>query len=171
MKLPLGTFLVADLSAAGELQLKSEYRYELLEQVPGAPDLIGRLSGAIWRSPDEFEEPLGDESKLRLRWRSSSDTAGIATLRYEQDLVSVTLLCSGISDDQDRITLQAFQTHLMRELRDTGFEPAFALMDLSERPLAATINFQTPSEPDEQRVAALADRCFAASYFRRHGLA
>jgi hypothetical protein len=86
-------------------------------------------------------------------------------------LISLTLICSGLSDDQDRITLQAFQTHLLRELHDTGFEPAFALMQLEERPLAATINFQTPIDVADQHLSALADRCFAASYFRRQGLA
>ena len=56
-------------------------------------------------------------------------------------------------------------------MRDTRFEPAFALMDLEERPLVATIDFRPPPEQAEQIVAALADRCFAASYFRYHGLA
>ena len=133
--------------------------------------MIGRFSGAIWRSPDEFEEPLGAGSSLRLRWWSSSDSSGIATLRSNDQLISLTLVCSGISEDQDRITLQAFQMHLLRELHDTGFEPAFALMHLEERPLAATINFQTPADVVDQHRAALADRCFAASYFRKLGLA
>ncbi|HSU67401.1 MAG TPA: hypothetical protein VLJ39_11050 [Tepidisphaeraceae bacterium] len=172
MKLPRGTFLVADLSAGGELRVKSEYRYDLLEQIPGAAELIGRLSGLLWRSPEEFEEPLtGPRSRLQFRWRSSSETSGIATLRCEGELISVTLLCSGLSEDQDRLTLEAFQTHLLRELRDTGFEPAFGLMDLPERPLAATVNFHSPADVVDQHVAALTDRCFAAAYFRYQNLA
>lgn len=172
VKLPAGTFLVADLNASGELQLKSEYRYASLEQVPGAAELIGHFSGALWRAPEEFEERFDAEgSQLRLRWRSLSDSSGIATLRSEGNLVSVSLLCSGISEEADRVTLQALQTHLLRELRDTGFEPAFGLMELSERPLSVTVNFQTPAEPNDRRLAALSDRCFAASYFRFQRLA
>lgn len=172
MKLPRGTFLVADLSASGELQFKNEYQYATLEQVPGAAELIGQLSGALWRMPEEFEEHLDPEHPaLRLRWRSLSASSGIATLRAGEDLISVSLLCSGISEQADQVTLQTLQTHILRELRDTGFEPAFGLMDLRQRPLAATINFQSPSRPSDRHLAALTDRCFAASYFRFLGLA
>lgn len=172
MKLPRGTFLVADLNASAELQFKSEYRYETLEQVPGAAELIGQLAGALWRKPEEFEEPLNsDEPRLGLRWRSLSDSSGIATVRWGDQLISVSLLCSGISDEADRVTLETLQSHILRELRNTGFEPAFGLLELGERPLAATINFQSPTEPSDRRLAALADRCFAASYFRFLGLA
>ena len=65
----------------------------------------------------------------------------------------------------------AFQRHLLLGLHDTGYEPAFALMDLSERPLVATINFAVPHPPADRIVLALADRCFGAAYFRYHGLA
>jgi hypothetical protein len=88
-----------------------------------------------------------------------------------KELISVSVLCSGISEEADRVTLQTLQDHILRELRDTGFEPAFALMELAERPLAATINFQSPPQQADRRLAALADRCFAASYFRFLGLA
>ena len=171
MSLPPGTFMVADLNASGDLQLKGEYQYATLEQVPGAAGLIGQLSGALWARPDEFHEPFDAvDTCLSLRWRSVSSGSGIATVRSGDDLVSVSVLCSGISEDADRVTLQTLQVHLLRELRDTGYEPAFGLMELSERPLAATINFKSPSEPADQRLAALADRCFAASYFRFLGL-
>jgi hypothetical protein len=82
----------------------------------------------------------------------------------------LSLLASGIDPEADRLTLDAFQKHLLRELRDTGFEPAFALMDLKQRPLVATINFKSPTEPADQLLTALADRCFAAAYFRKLGL-
>jgi hypothetical protein len=167
-----GVFVVADLNARGELQSKGEYRYDLLEQIPGAPELIGRLSGLLWQSPEGFEGALTEHgSPLTLRWRASSPSAGIATLRGDGELVSVSLLCSGIELEQDKVTLFALQQHLLRELHDTGYEPAFELMDLHERPLAATINFEIELEPSDQHLAALADRCFAASYFRYHGLA
>jgi hypothetical protein len=167
-----GTFMVADLNASGELQFKNEYRYASLEQVPGAAELIGQISGALWRKPEEFEEQLDPEHPgLRLRWRSLSSSSGIATLRFDDELISVSLLCSGISQEADRVTLETLQSHILRELRDTGFEPAFGLMELRQRPLAATINFQSPSRPSDRRLAALADRCFAASYFRFLGLA
>ena len=44
-------------------------------------------------------------------------------------------------------------------------------MELKERPVVATINFRSPSEQADQLIAALTDRCFAASYFRYQNLA
>jgi hypothetical protein len=171
VQLPHGTFAMADLDVRGDLKLSAEYRYELLLQIPGAAELIGQLSGALWKSPDEFEERLGyDEGNLIFRWRASAMSAGIATLRSTDNLVSISLLVCGRSAEQDHLTLQAFQTHLLRELHDTGVEPSFDLMGLAQRPLAATFNFQQPTHPSAQRVAALADRCFAAAYFRFQGL-
>lgn len=168
-----GTFFVADLDARGDLQLKAEYRYAALEQIPGAAELIGRLAGLVWRSPDAFEEPLlPGESDLTCRWRASSPSAGIATLRSDGRLLSLSLLACGLAAEQDALTLRAFQSHLLRELHDTGVEPSFDLLGLHERPLVATINFEPPAGPAyAQRAAALVDRCFAAAYFRYHGLA
>ena len=167
-----GPFYIADLTARGELQLKAQYRYADLELIPGAADLIGHFSGQIWQSPDSFEGPLPvRDTTLTFRWRSASPTSGIATLRTDGLLASVSLLASGVSEASDSVTLETFQRHLLRELHDTGFEPAFALVELTERPLAATFNFQSPEGPVDRVVAALADRCFAASYFRYNGLA
>ena len=172
MRPPPGPFCVADLSARGELQLKAQYRYADLEQIPGASELIGYFSGQLWRSPAEFEGALPiDDTTLTFRWRSASPTSGIATLRTNGRLAAVSLLASGVSESTDHLTLETFQLHLLRELHDTGFEPAFALVELSERPLSATFNFQSPEGQVDRVVAALADRCFAASYFRYQGLA
>ena len=66
----------------------------------------------------------------------------------------------------DRLTLEAFQLHQLRNLHDSGFEPAFDLVAIPERPTVATINFADPANRADQMTAALADRCFAASYFR-----
>ena len=63
------------------------------------------------------------------------------------------------------------QRHLLAELHDTGLEPAFDLINIPTRPLVATINFRSPPDQRDQVIVALADRCFAASYFRYHGLA
>jgi len=183
----LRQFWVADLNAKGELHAQQSYTYDDLERVPGAADLIAQFSGAVWRNPEEFELQLSwtdpstgsghgpsagsGHSGLKLRWRASAPTAGIATLRSGADLVSLSLLCTGVNAAADQITLQAFQRHLLSELHDTGFEPGFDLMDLAHRPLVATINFRTPPDLREQMVTALADRCFAASYFRYHQLA
>lgn len=174
---------MADLDARGDLRLKAEYQYDVLERVAGAPELIGRLSGLIWRSPDAFNEELPTDADtnvdtvsasepLSVRWRASSPSAGIATLRAgDGRLLSVTILACGLSAEQDAMTLRAFQSRLLHELHDSGFEPSFDLLALAERPLAATINVASPTDPAGQRVAALADRCFAAAYFRYHGLA
>lgn len=176
MRRPPGPFCIADLNARGELQLKAEYRYLDLDQIPGAGELIGHFSGELYRSPDEFEAPLPvPNCSLTFRWRAASPTSGIATLRMVQgekaEVVSVSLLASGVTESTDTVTLATFQRHLLRELRDTGYEPAFALVELTERPLSATFNFLTPQREVDRLVAALADRCFAASYFRFQGLA
>jgi hypothetical protein len=163
---------MADLDARGDLQLRAEYQYDALTQIPGAAELIGELSGLLWRSPDQFEQAnLADIAGLSFRWRSSAASAGIATVRSDGQLVSVSLLVCGQLPEQDVSTLRAFQTHLLRELHDTGIEPSFDLLSLEDRPLAATINFQPPADPIARALAALADRCFAAAYFRYQGLA
>jgi hypothetical protein len=168
---PPGPFFVADLNARGELQLKAEYRYADLEQIPGAAELIGHFSGQLWQNSDEFEGPLPvPSSTMTFRWRSASPSSGIATLRAAGELSSVSLLASGVSQNTDNLTLETFQRHLLRELHDTGFEPAFALIELAERPLSATFNFKSPQAQIDRLVAALADRCFAAAYFRFQGL-
>ena len=87
------------------------------------------------------------------------------------ELAAFSLFVTGKEPEADRITLETFQRHLLRELRDTGFEPAFGLLGLTERPLVATINFAPPVEKADKIHVALADRCFAASYFRCQDLA
>ena len=165
-------FFVADLNAKGDLLTHAEYRYEQLEQIPGAGELIGTLSGAVWRSPQEFEVPLHPERpNLQLRWRATAATAGIATVRVDVALASLSLACSGLDEEADRITRDAYQRHLLHELHDTGFEPAFGLVHLRERPLLATVNFLSPPDPVDRLLVALADRCFAAAFFRHLSLA
>ena len=168
----LRRFYVADLSVGGELKATTEYGYEELEQVPGAADLIVNFATQLYRSPEEFEMSLaGGRSAMRFRWRCSAETAGIATLRSDDELASLALLASGINADADRLTLEAFQTHLLRELHGTQFEPAFALLEIPQRPLVAVVPFRSPSDQTDQFLTALADRCFAAAYFRYLNLA
>lgn len=163
-------FLVADLDASGSLLLREHYSYGLLEQIPGAVQIIAQASGALYRTPDEFEVRL-DGSRLTLRWSATCETSGIATIRLGADLVSLSLLACGRNAETDASTLNAFQRHLISELRDTGYEPGFGLSEVVERPLLATINFRLPDEDTERMRLALADRCFAAAYFRKQGLA
>jgi hypothetical protein len=165
------TFHVADLNARGELLSQQAYRYDQLEQLPGAGELITTLATLLWRTPEEFETTLPTSRGVQVRWRSSSTTSGILTLRCAGELASLSLLASGLSDDADRLTLEAFQRHLLRELHGTPTEPAFALMDLRPRPLIATINFGSPPDELDRLIIALADRCFAAAYFRTKDLA
>jgi hypothetical protein len=162
---------VADLNSQGELATQAVYTYALLEPLPGAADMIAQFSGCIWRDPEGFETIAPPAPRISLRWRASAKTAGIATLRCRDDLASISLLCTGIEPQADQLTLQAFQRRLLQQLRDTGVEPAFALLELPQRPLVATVNFHSPEDERERLVVALADRCFAASYFRYHSLA
>ena len=164
-------FYVADLNVRGELLTKQAYRYDQLEQLPGAGDLITTFATVLWRTPEEFELTLPTTAGVHVRWRSSAPTSGILTLRCEGELASVSLLASGLSADADRLTFEAFQSHLLRELHGTPTEPAFALLDLRDRPLIATINFLSPPEELDRLIVALADRCFAAAYFRAKDLA
>lgn len=167
----MGQFWVADFNTRGELRSNMEYGYEQLERIPGASQLIAQFSSSLWRDPKEFETTLG-AGHLKFRWYASADTAGIGTLRVEGRLAAISLLASGIDRDADHVTLQAFQQHLLRELHDTGIEPSFSLLELKQRPLVATINFEQPIEAEvDQLLAALSDRCFAASFFRYQHLA
>jgi hypothetical protein len=163
-------FFVADLDAGGGLLMKEQYTYVLLERVPGAIEIIAQVSGALYRSPETFEVRL-DGSRLSLRWSATSDSSGIATMRFGHDLASLSFVVCGRNAETDASTLGAFQRHLINELKDTGYEPGFGLLEIVERPLLATINFRSPDESPEQLRLALADRCFAAAYFRQQGLA
>lgn len=165
-------FHVADFSTQGEVRAVQPYDYETLARVPGCVELIATLSGRLYQTPDEFELPLTrDADDISFRWRASAPTAGIATLRTRGELASLSILASGVSPDADTITLQAFQRHLTHELHDTGFEPGFGLLEIAERPLVATATFRSPEGNGARLLVALADRCFAASFFRFHGLA
>ena len=163
-------FFVADLDARGDLLMKEPYTYDALQRIPGALEIIAQASGAIYRSSEEFEIRL-DGSKLHLRWRAVSESSGIATMRIGQELASLSLLVCGRDAETDASTLVACQKHLLAELRDTGYEPGFGLVEVLERPLLATINVQSPQDVPERMRLALADRCFAAAYFRSQGLA
>jgi hypothetical protein len=166
-------FTVADLNVQGELQAKAEYTYATLEQIPGALELITHFATALWRSPQEFELPFPPPQRhLWARWSASAESAGITTIRFGDDeLASVSLLACGLDRDADHITLDAFQRHLLRELRDTSYEPGFDLVNIKERPLVATVNFASPPQEVDRLTVALADRCFAAAYFRTKDLA
>jgi hypothetical protein len=165
-------FVVADLDARGELHSRQIYQYDDLVQLPRATDLIGAFSAAIWKTPEGFDiDPITGDCHVSLRWRAHAPTAGMLTLRCQGELASLSLLVSGLDLDADRITLETFQRHLLQELHDTGYEPAFDVVSLSDRPLVATINVRSPAELADQLVIALADRCFAASYFRFQNLA
>ena len=164
-------FLVADLNARGELRARQDYAYSELEQLPAAADLIAGFSTAIWRSPEEFEHgPLVPGTRVDCRWLATSDTTGLLSLRCEGELGTFSLLISGKDKQSDEITIAAFQRHLLQMLHDTGFEPAFDLLQLSDRPLLATMALRSPAGRADQATIALADRCFAASFFRYQGL-
>jgi hypothetical protein len=171
-KPPIRRFFVADLNLRGDLQATAEYRYDQLERVPGAAELIVHFATQLYRTPEEFDIPLAPRNdRLLYRWRASSETAGITTLRNAGELASLAILASGINSEADRLTLEAFQTHLLRELHGTPYEPAFGLREATDRPLVAVVAFAAPPEQADQVLVALADRCFAAAYFRYLNLA
>ena len=165
-------FHVADISPRGDLLRIADYRYQQLEQIPGASDLIVHFSASLWRNPEEFEGPLpGSRERLNFRWRACAPSAGIASLRLLSGPASISLLACGSDPEADHITLAAFQAHLVRELRDTRWEPGFDLMHLTQRPLVAIVGLEEPGTDEERLLTALCDRCFAAAYFRHQQLA
>lgn len=170
--MPPRRFFVADFDPRGDLRTIAEYTYSHLEQVPGALDLIAGLSSEVWRAPEEFEAVLHpDRPHLSVRWRATAATAGVLTVRFAGETATLSLAASGLDADADRLTLEAYQHYLLHELHDTGIEPALTLPGLTQRPLLATINFRSPHEPADQLLVALADRCFAAAFFRKLSLA
>jgi len=165
------SFHVADLRASGEIHSTAEYAYEHLEQVPCARELIADLASSLYREPEEFERPLDPRGEMVFRWHSNSSASGNSSLRDRGNLISFGLLVSGLNSDSDQITLETFQTHLLRELHGTPYEAAFDVMSLQQRPLLVSVAFGEPAEKAGQSLAALADRCFAAAYFRYLGIA
>jgi hypothetical protein len=159
-------FWVADLDAKGEISLTETYEYDVLQSIGLAAIMIAEFATYLWSDPSGFDIPLPGLPHMSMRWRPSADTAGIATLWCHGNLASLSLLATGIDPQADTLTFRAFQLHLVRELHDTGYEPAFDLMTLPDRPLVASIHLQTPDAPDERAAFSLADRCFAAAYFR-----
>jgi hypothetical protein len=163
---------VVDLSPQCEVRLKARYEYGLLERIDGAAELIGQCAGAIWQNPETFDVPVdGTTGPLTLRWRATARTTGLAIVHGPGQLLSVSLLASGLEPDADRLTLEAFQNHVVLALHDTGYEPAFGLIELLNRPMVATVGFFMPDGELDRRVFAMVDRCFAAAFFRRLGLA
>lgn len=162
-------FTVVDLTPQCQVRSKARYEYELLEQVNGAAELLGDVTSLLANNPEAFEAKLADS--IFLRWRASSQTTGIAAVRDESErTLSLSIVASGLEPESDHLTLTAFQDHAVRELRDGPYEPSFDLVNLPERPLLASIGLILP--PVQHRWPfALADRCFAAAYFRRLGLA
>lgn len=164
-------YTVVDLTPQCEIRSQVLYEYTLLERIEGAAELIGLFSAEIWRNPEEFEVIPEKGSKLVFRWRATSPSTGSATLRNAEQTLSLSLLASGVDSVSDEITLQALQKHAVAELRGTPFEPAFDLITLRARPLLVTVGLTVPKEASDRAIFALADRCFAAAYFRRLGLA
>jgi hypothetical protein len=160
-------FHVADLTTQGEVRALETYEYEMLEKIPGCVPLIAQLSGQLYMAPEGFEVELGAGGEsMTLRWHASSPASGIATMRGNQQLLTLSVLAAGLSEQADQITLNAIQSRIVRELHDSGTEPAFGFLNLPMRPLLATLTVRDPKVAVNQLVAAFADRCFAASYFR-----
>jgi hypothetical protein len=165
-------FWVVDLDATGEVKLKEPYEYDTLQSLDLAAMLIAEFATYLWRDPEGFDVTLPGLTSLTMRWCPSAPTAGIAMLRHGDALASISLLVTGLDPRGDAFTLQTLQDRLVRQLHDTGYEPAFDLVAaLPERPLVASVHLRAPPAPDERAAFALADRAFAAAYFRRQGLA
>jgi hypothetical protein len=160
------SFRVVDLNAAGETLCSERYTYDTLERIDGAAELIGLSTGLLWREHDEFETRLL-ESNLTLRWRPTSPSTGIATLRADQTLLALSLILCGQNADADAMHLEVLQKHLLAELHDTGIEPAFDLMHQTDRPIVISLCLQPPHNPHDRQIFSLFDRCLAAAFIRK----
>jgi hypothetical protein len=160
-------FYVADLTTTGEVRALQGYDYQTLEKVPGCIELIAKLSREMYLNPNEFELEVGlGGEAISMRWNASSPSSGIASLRLASELLTLSVLAAGVSEQADQITLNAIQSRIVKELHDSGTEPGFGFLELPMRPLVATILLRDPKVLANQVLVALADRCFAASYFR-----
>src|SRR5580658_4252856 len=160
------SFFVADLNPLGELREITEYDTSSLERISCAAALIRLCSKELAKNSDTFETPITPNGKTALRWRATGQGTGVLTVRSaDGELVSVSVLAA--TEQTDAATFMVLQQHLVRQLRQTRFEPAFDLMQIKQRPVLATITFTCPDEPDERMARALADRAFAAAYFRQ----
>ena len=165
-------FTAIDLSPQCEVRLQARYEYDLLQRIDGAAELIGELAGEIWKSPEAFDARISATTEpLEVRWCASANTAGVLIIHDTRQTLSVSLLAAGLERAADMLTLAAFQKHVVSNLHDTGYEPAFDLIELWQRPLLATVGFRMPPTGPDRAVFAMLDRCFAAAYFRRLGLA
>jgi hypothetical protein len=164
-------FTAVDLTPQCEVRLEARYEYGLLEQIESAPELIGQMSGELWRCPESFEFSFPQiYGRIMIRWCACAPTSGIAILRDQRQTFSVSLLASGLDTSADKLTIDACQQHIVRQLHGTRFEASFDLLGLAQRPLVATIGLFIPEKPEDRKLFALADRCFAAAYFRKLGL-
>jgi len=163
----MANYWIADLEANGDLRAIAPYVYQHLEQLPQCAELIGICAGAIWKDPESFEINLPTDPRgLELRWHATATTSGLMSLRWKTELCSITVLAGGQNDEQERSTIAVLQQKLIHELHGTPHEAAFSLIDLHQRPLAATINIRVSPPSTVAPIIALADRCFAAAYFR-----
>ncbi|WP_428938557.1 hypothetical protein [Fontivita pretiosa] len=168
-------FTVVDLSPQGELRSTTHYDYPRLQCIEGAQDLLVAFTRELDGYIEQFELALpNSDGGLYFRWRACNPNgSGIATLRHDGQTLAISLLAGGIDLEADLITLKSFQQHLVRELHDTGLEPAFGINQLWQRPLLVSVGLRAPGPqmPRDRWLFALADRCFAAAYFRLLGLA
>lgn len=170
---PPRLFWVADLEAQGDLRSCEPYEYGLLERIPGAIEVISTFSSHLYRSPDHFEVSLGSHDLgLKFRFTAPAPSVGLGVLRHmpSGDLISVSALASGLDPQSDAIIFDVLQKHLMRELRGTPHEPGLDLLQLKQRPIVTIFGFGSPRNEAAQHLAALADRCLSAAFFRYHHL-
>jgi len=168
-------FTVVDLTPQGEVRSTTHYDYPRLRCIDGAEELLVAFARELDSTLEQFELPLpNSDGELIWRWRACNPSgSGVASLRRGQQTLAISLLASGIDPEADLITLKSLQQHIVRELHDTGFEPGFGINQLWQRPLLVSVGLRAPgpTTPRDRWLFALADRCFAAAYFRRLGLA
>lgn len=169
-KMMVREFSVIDLTPTCDIRAAEWYRYDLLERIPGAMDLIPALAASIWRDPGGFEMHLGQGRGLGLRWVPTADSSGVLTVNESAKCLSISVLCGGVDASADTETLHAFQGHILRQLHGTEFEGSCEVLQVKDRPLLATLALFVPEESANGPLFALADRCFGAAYFRQLGL-
>jgi hypothetical protein len=134
-------------------------------------DAVAPLMDDLRQSPAGFETKLHDPRGGRpmlIRWRPHSQTAGTAEFWMNGTLAARSLLLCGVEKSAEWRALRQFNREAPRRWRTADDDPRAAprLLQLHERPLYASIIFLDKNDATRRVVLLIAQRAFAAAYFR-----
>ena len=108
-----------------------------------------------------------------VSWTAWSPTAGELVVRCSRETLSRSLLLCGVDPGAERLALRRFNKEAPKRggwMRDEPDDPP-RILSVKERPLLMSIMLFDKNAPSLFWCANLAQRCFAAAYFRRRFVA